>query len=171
MPTFKDITGQRFGRLLALEPVPRNKSQSNGNRHWRCLCDCGKTAIVGGDVLGRGRTKSCGCLRRKHGLWGSRIYMVWQSMMQRCYNPNNHAYKDYGGRGIEVCKRWHEVTGFFSYVGNAPRGKSLDRIDNDGNYEPDNVRWATTKQQARNRRPARKRRREASASLGPRLCP
>lgn len=159
----KDIRGQRFGRLVALEPVGRDEQ---GYVLWRCKCDCGNEKIASTKSLGKG-TSSCGCYSRevhnqvhtKHGKRHSRIYQVHRTMCQRCYNPNAHEYENYGGRGIEVCDEWKDFLTFEKwatangYDETAKHGKcTLDRIDPNGDYEPSNCRWATMKQQQRNRR-------------------
>lgn len=166
-----DITDQRFGRLVALERAGRTP---DGKSLWRVRCDCGTVKAVRLQLLLRGHTRSCGCLqreraaaaasrRRKHGhAVGGRIspeYQAWQQMRTRCYNSNHVAWEHYGGRGIQVCRRWREsFPAFLEDVGPRPSdGHSLDRIDVNGDYEPSNVRWATAKQQAANRRPQKKR--------------
>ncbi len=158
----KDRVGKRYGRLTALECIGYDKRQ---NAVWRCSCDCGNmTKVCGSDLerpQGRG-SKSCGCLckeinsrlHRIHGMEGTKEYRAWRSMKTRCFLPNHPAYKNYGARGITVCDRWmHSFANFFVDMGLAPEsGRSLDRINNDGNYEPGNCRWATRSQQRRNRR-------------------
>jgi hypothetical protein len=162
---FKDITGQRFTRLVALRPVGRKNNQVL----WLCRCDCGNEITVSGVNLRTKETKSCGCLkldtagdaRRTHGLTGSRIYDTWCDIKKRCCDPNSTAYSNYGGRGIAVYAGWlHDAQAFVDYVSAlrhyGEKGYSLDRIDNNGNYEPGNLRWATKSEQAFNRRPRKK---------------
>jgi len=164
MSKLKDLTGQKFGRLTVIERV-ENKGRYVA---WKCRCDCGNEVIVRGDVLKCGRTKSCGCLHNeaavvnvvknhKHKKSGKKIYKIWQNMKKRCFNTNSNDYQRYGGRGITVYDEWiHNFQAFYDYVSQLPhfgeKGYSLDRIDNNGNYEPDNVRWADAKTQCRNRR-------------------
>lgn len=127
---------------------------------WLCRCDCGKETHVIGKVLKRGDTKSCGCFANQqrrlrkltHGLTGTRTHRVWWNIINRCNNPNVKSYKDYGGRGIRVCERWLRLENFVADVGLAPADLEIDRIDNDGNYEPGNCRWVTREVNARTRR-------------------
>ena len=176
MGKMKDLAGERFGRLLAIETVGRTK-----NRHllWRCKCDCGNETVVLATNLIAGKTASCGCLEEesranrctKHNLYHTIAYRAWAGMIQRCTNKNLRCYKHYGGRGITVCAEWKaDFQSFYAHVSALPhfneKGRSLDRINNDGNYEPGNVRWATKSEQNKNRRYlGRKRHEEESALL------
>ncbi len=160
-----DLTGQRFSKLLV---VSYRGHDSHGNAYWNCLCDCGQTTIVRSSHLVSGSTVSCGCHRREragrigrssagvpltHGLTYAPEYTVWASMIQRCTNPNENAYRDYGGRGIAVCERWLKFEHFYADMGPRPSPKHMiDRINTNGNYEPGNCRWVTRKEQNRNKR-------------------
>lgn len=157
---YKDLTGQRFGRLVALQDAGRSRS---GKVIWLVRCDCGvEKTVVSGDISS-GRTTSCGCNRREvtanknttHGLSKSPEYVAWASMIARCRNEGATGYHDYGARGITVCERWiGSFEMFFADMGPRPSANhSLDRFpDVDGNYEPGNVRWATKEEQERNKR-------------------
>jgi hypothetical protein len=167
--TFKpdfDLVGQTFGRLAVLSRAPRETRTEDVK--WLCRCVCGNESNVRSVLLRSGKTQSCGCLRREilsakntrhgHTVGNSmtREYRIWLSMMNRCRNPNVDRYECYGGRGIKVCERWHAFDNFLADVGPIPAPLSIDRINNDGDYEPGNVRLATRKEQAANRRPRSK---------------
>ena len=169
MSAVKDLTGQRFGRLVVVERGGRDK---NGLTTWKCRCDCGETTIETRSNLINGRVNSCGCLSielslqrfTKHGKRHTRLYGVWNNMKNRCYNPKVHNYHRYGARGITVCEEWRDNFEKFcewaisnGYDENAPFGKcTLDRIDNDKGYSPDNCRWVDAKTQSNNRSNNRK---------------
>jgi hypothetical protein len=158
MGRFIDLTGKQFGRLTVIKST--NKRSYSGHIVWLCECACGKVVETRGVNLTRSLSNSCGCLNRekinkkitKHNKWGSPEYKSWDSMIQRCSNPKNPRYKDYGGRGIQVCNRWLIFSNFFHDMGARPSKMTLDRIDVNGNYEPDNCQWATYSQQATNKR-------------------
>lgn len=148
-----DISGQKFGRLTAV--------RYNGKSKWFCICECGGSAIALAQNLKKGNSTSCGCKRRenqfRHGQSNSPLYRVWIAMRRRCNNPSDPAYANYGGRGITVCDRWQSsFAAFFADVGERPKGYELDRIDNDGPYAPENVRWVTSKTNKHNKRTNRK---------------
>lgn len=160
----KTKVGDRYGRLTVDGPADADVW---GRRRWACTCACGAAAIVSEALLRNGMTQSCGCLRAEgirrsrktrddciHGMSKSREYRIWLAMKTRCYNPNDARYWNYGRRGIKVCDAWRSsFSAFYKDMGRCPSPKhSLDRIDVDGNYEPDNCRWATTAVQARNKR-------------------
>lgn len=158
------LTGQRFGRLIAIN---LDHTDKHGKKHWKFQCDCGKQTIAAASLVKRGTTKSCGCLMAeqsainglkskgaiRHGLSNTPEYKVWKTMRQRCMNPNQHDYYLYGGRGITVCERWSIFENFINDMGTRQKGLTIERINNDGNYEPSNCIWTTNKQQSQNRRP------------------
>ncbi len=174
MPAFLDLTGQRFGRLTVIN----QSSPKYGRVAWWCMCDCGNTVICTSNDLRRGSVSSCGCLRKeiaaaqahtagiargvqleKHGLSGTRLYAIWKAMRQRCTNPRDKFYPDYGGRGISICPEWDDFSTFHKwametgYDPSAPFGEcTIDRINNDDGYNPTDCRWVTLNTQANNRR-------------------
>lgn len=155
MPRLRDLTGQRFGRLTVIKRYGKN---GNGSATWTCLCDCGNTKVVSGHDLVEGHTISCGCSRRdprKHGMAKTRLYRIWSHMKNRCQNPNNHAYSNYGGRGIEVCKEWSDSFVCFKEWADShgyEEELTIERVDIDKGYCPDNCTWITKSKQAQNRR-------------------
>lgn len=162
----KDMRGQQYGRLSVYEFSHSEKCNGGARAIWKCKCQCGNVKNISGDALRSGHTKSCGCLHRdcarqlnfKHGHRTvdatSSEYIAWENMRARCGNPKRPDYKNYGGRGITVCDRWRgSFPNFYADMGPKPSPvHSIDRINNDGNYDPDNCRWATRSQQRRNSR-------------------
>jgi hypothetical protein len=152
-----DLKGVKSGMLTALFPVRQDKW---GCYFWLCKCDCGKECEVSATRINKGETKSCGCLKlkkgqnEKHGLKKHPLYSVWAGMKYRCYNVKSHNYPLYGGRGITVCDRWlQSVVNFYEdMIDGYVKGLHLDRINNDGNYEPTNCRWLTHTQNSNNKR-------------------
>lgn len=164
---FQDLSGQTFGRLTALSRAPNQVHRGGGKAtRWNCICFCGKAVTVLAHSLTKGNTKSCGCWKREapngmtthghaRGYKRSGTLRTYRAMITRCTNSSVLNFKDYGGRGITVCDRWlgpHGFENFLADMGERPEGLSIDRIENDGNYEPWNCRWATQLEQNRNRR-------------------
>ena len=160
MGILKDITGQKFGRLTVIKYIGADK-----DRHslWECACDCGNTYVAKANSIRRGLTKSCGCLQKesvikmgtKHNLCHTRLYKIRASMKTRCYNPNAMYFSRYGGRGIKICNEWLGKSGFINFYDWAmshgySENLTIDRTDNDGDYEPGNCQWSTKKEQANN---------------------
>ena len=157
-PLFKNLIGKKYGRLEVMYYAGR---KSPGKHQWLCNCSCGASVTVISSSLQEGNTQSCGCLRSeisrrflsKHGLAYSPEYQIWENIKSRCLNPNNAAFKDYGGRGIKVCKRWLKFENFYKDMGPKPSPKhEIDRKNNNKGYYPGNCRWSTRSQQTRNTR-------------------
>jgi hypothetical protein len=150
----ENVIGNRFGRLVVISDLPKNKSY----RQVLCLCDCGikKEIILG--LLKSGQTKSCGCLSRErsttHGMTGTPLYWVWAGMIARCNNTNHFGYNYYGTKGINVCKEWRMFLTFYNWSNENGyrKGLTIERINNTNGYNPDNCKWVTRKQNTRNRR-------------------
>jgi len=160
MGKIKDLGGMTFGLLVAVEMVGLDKHKK---AKWRCVCECGSESVVTGADLLSGKTKSCKCRRnelnrnrpRTHGLSRHKLFPIWANMRQRCQDPNSGNYYRYGGRGISVCAQWdNSFLAFYDFcIENGwKEGLQIDRIDNNGDYAPDNFRWTDQKSQVRNRR-------------------
>ena len=161
MPKPAYLVGQKFGRLTVLS---KHQSTRNGIE-WKCLCDCSENIIVTTAKLTSGNTKSCGCLRREvsasrckdtatHGMRNTRIYDIWRGMKKRCLLDTHHSYKNYKGRGITVCAEWMEFEPFWQWarINGYADNLTIDRINNDDGYYPENCRWTSIAEQARNTR-------------------
>lgn len=152
----KDILNQRFSRLLVIEDT--GEKYANGSIKWKCLCDCGNIVFTNSSSLKRKNkpTRSCGCYStdvfKKHNLKGTLEYATWERIRSRCYNKNNPSYKDYGARGIKVCSRWDDPVKFVEDMGKKPKNSSIERLDNNKDYSPDNCIWANSTVQNRNKR-------------------
>ena len=165
MGKFEDLIGKKFGRLIVIKRV-ENHVQPSGKQYvqWLCKCDCGNETVVRGANLKKGHTQSCGCLQKEkvttHGLKKTRLYVVWRDIKLRCFNPNANNFKDYGAKGVVMCEEWrNDFKAFYDwakangYDEKALRGEcTIDRIDTNGNYEPNNCRWTDNLTQQNNKK-------------------
>lgn len=156
MSKISDLSGKKFNRIKIIEFSHSEK----GNSVWKCQCDCGKIFYCQARMFKHEKTKSCGCLKKEkwkkrittHGMAYSPEYIVWNNMKNRCNNKNHTSYNLYGGRKIKICERWiNSFENFFEDMGHRPKNHTLERIDNDGDYTPDNCKWATRKKQNMNK--------------------
>ena len=158
MRKVKDLTSHKYGRWTVLSFAESRMMSGRKRVMWNCICECGVEDVIRGENLKSGATQSCGCLvmdtSKKHGMFDTKIYKIWNSMIQRCTNANNKKYNIYGGRGITVCDRWlNSFESFYTDMGDKPEGMSLDRRDNSKGYSKSNCRWANASEQAINSRP------------------
>lgn len=165
MGKFEDLTGKKFGKLTVIKRVENHVQPSGASyTRWLCKCECGNEVTVRTSDLTRGHTKSCGCLQKEkvttHGLKKTRLYVIWRDIKARCFNPNNRGFKNYGAKGITMCDIWKNNFKAFNdwamengYNPNAKRGEcTIDRIDVNGNYEPNNCRWVDNLVQQNNKK-------------------
>lgn len=152
---FIDLKNKRFARLVVLEKAPASNPKDT-SAHWLCLCDCGTKKVIRGHSLRKGMTTSCGCFAREkntvHGMHETRVYSIWEGIKERCLNQNRKEFKNYGGRGISLCKEWYKFEEFYKDMGDPPKNHIIDRKDNDGDYTKDNCRWVTYEQSNNNTR-------------------
>lgn len=154
--TYTDLSGRRFGKLIVIKKIesyisPKGKKYAK----WQCLCDCGNSVEAFAVHLKQGRTISCGCARKTHDMTNTRVYNIWRGIKGRCNNQNSTSYKNYGKRNITICEEWkNSFEQFYEWAINHgyKENLSIDRINNEGNYEPSNCRWVSSKMQSNNRR-------------------
>lgn len=160
----RDLAGEEFGKWKVISYAYTKQGKSQGIPYWNCICDCGKEQIVSGKMLKGGQSKSCGCSRKEnveigertktHGMTKTRLYKIWAKMKYRCYNANYHEYKYYGGKGIVVCDEWKDSFENFkewAFKNGYTEKLTIDRIDHEGDYTPNNCKWATVNEQANNK--------------------